>query len=174
MTLDEFRQSLTATEPPAGYTKALAGLWCDAKGNWKRAHECAQQDERVEGSWVHAYLHRKEGDPVTPPIRTTGQVSPSAGSRTMRNGSASSKVCLNNPLDHGRKRPDVVWVGWRVSEAREAFVTSLAMECWSRWAVFVNFRLATLERHSSGTIDSVTQKDFQVCGVCGLPDAELV
>src|SRR5215471_12471373 len=62
MNLDEFRQSLTATEPPANISLALAGLWWDAKGDWKRAHESAQQDEGVEGSWVHAYLHRKEGD----------------------------------------------------------------------------------------------------------------
>ncbi len=62
MTLAEFRQSLTATEPPAGLTHALAGLWWDAKGDWARAHESAQQDEGRDGSWVHAYLHRKEGD----------------------------------------------------------------------------------------------------------------
>lgn len=62
MTLDEFRQSLTATEPSAELTLALAGLWWDAKGDWKRAHESAQQDEGKDGSWVHAYLHRKEGD----------------------------------------------------------------------------------------------------------------
>ena len=62
MTLDAFRQSLTATEPPAGISLALVGLWWDAKGDWTRAHESAQQDEGVEGSWVHAYLHRKEGD----------------------------------------------------------------------------------------------------------------
>jgi hypothetical protein len=62
MTLDDFRQSLTATEPPAGLSLALAGLWWDAKGDWTRAHESAQQDEGVDGSWVHAYLHRKEGD----------------------------------------------------------------------------------------------------------------
>ena len=37
MTLAEFRQSLTATEPPAGITHALAGLWWDGKGNWTRA-----------------------------------------------------------------------------------------------------------------------------------------
>jgi hypothetical protein len=62
MTLDDFRQSLTATEPPPRLTHALAGLWWDAKGDWTRAHESAQQGEGVEGSWVHAYLHRKEGD----------------------------------------------------------------------------------------------------------------
>src|SRR5450759_5135016 len=62
MTLDDFRQSLTAAKPPAELTHALAGLWWDAKGDWTRAHESAQQDEGPEGSWVHAYLHRKEGD----------------------------------------------------------------------------------------------------------------
>ena len=62
MTVDEFRQSLTASEPPVGLTLALAGLWWDAKGDWTRAHESAQQDEDRDGSWVHAYLHRKEGD----------------------------------------------------------------------------------------------------------------
>lgn len=62
VTLDEFRQSLDATEPPARLTLALAGLWWDAKGDWTRAHESAQQDEGKDGSLVHAYLHRKEGD----------------------------------------------------------------------------------------------------------------
>jgi hypothetical protein len=62
MTFDDFRQSLTAAEPPAGLTLALTGLWWDAKGDWTRAHESAQQDEGPDGSWVHAYLHRKEGD----------------------------------------------------------------------------------------------------------------
>jgi len=37
-------------------------LWWDAKGDWTRAHESAQQDEGKDGSWVHAYLHRNEGD----------------------------------------------------------------------------------------------------------------
>lgn len=62
MTVEEFRQSLKLEEPPDGLSLALAGLWWDAKGNWDRAHESAQQDEGVVGSWVHAYLHRKEGD----------------------------------------------------------------------------------------------------------------
>lgn len=62
MTVDDFQRSLTATEPPAELTHALAGLWWDGKGDWRRAHESAQQDEGSDGSWVHAYLHRKEGD----------------------------------------------------------------------------------------------------------------
>ena len=62
MTLQEFRDSLLGDEPPRQLSLALAGLWWDAKGNWNRAHESAQQDEGPAGSWVHAYLHRKEGD----------------------------------------------------------------------------------------------------------------
>ena len=62
MTFAEFRKSLENTRPPAGLTLALAGLWWDGKDDWRRAHESAQQDEGPEGSWVHAYLHRKEGD----------------------------------------------------------------------------------------------------------------
>jgi hypothetical protein len=62
MTLQEFRDSLSNSTPPPSLTLALAGLWWDAKGNWTLAHESAQQDEGTAGSWVHAYLHRKEGD----------------------------------------------------------------------------------------------------------------
>jgi len=62
MTPEDFRQSLAATTPPDRLTHALTGLWWDAKGDWTRAHESAQQDEGPDGSWVHAYLHRKEGD----------------------------------------------------------------------------------------------------------------
>ena len=63
MTLEEFRQSTSSSQPPEGLSVALAGLWWDAKGDWTRAHESAQQDEGPAGAWVHAYLHRKEGDP---------------------------------------------------------------------------------------------------------------
>ena len=48
--------------PPQELSLALAALWWDAKGAWTRAHESAQQDEEPAGAWVHAYLHRKEGD----------------------------------------------------------------------------------------------------------------
>ena len=62
MTLEEFKNSLAASAPPADLNSALTGLWWDSKGDWTRAHESAQQDEGPAGSWVHAYLHRKEGD----------------------------------------------------------------------------------------------------------------
>jgi hypothetical protein len=62
MTFEDFRNSTESDQPPAGLSHALAGLWWDAKGDWCKAHESAQQDEGPHGSWVHAYLHRKEGD----------------------------------------------------------------------------------------------------------------
>ncbi len=62
MTLDDFRDSLRAAEPPTVLSLLLAALWWDAKGDWRRAHESAQQVESSDGAWVHAYLHRKEGD----------------------------------------------------------------------------------------------------------------
>ena|SRR5215471_5375752 len=62
MTIDQFRESLHGDTPPAELDLALAGLWWDARGQWDKAHQAAQQDEGPAGSWVHAYLHRKEGD----------------------------------------------------------------------------------------------------------------
>jgi hypothetical protein len=62
MTLSGFRASLAASQPPAALSLSLAALWWDGKGDWTRAHDSARQDEGPDGSWVHAYLHRKEGD----------------------------------------------------------------------------------------------------------------
>ncbi len=62
MTLQEFRDSLRLDAPPRDLSVALAGLWWDAKGDWARGHDTVGQDEGLAGAWVHAYLHRKEGD----------------------------------------------------------------------------------------------------------------
>ena len=62
MNFEEFRNSLTSAEPPSKLSRALTALWWDAKQDWTRAHEGAQQEDTSEGAWVHAYLHRKEGD----------------------------------------------------------------------------------------------------------------
>lgn len=51
-----------ATSEPPSLTPALRALWLDARGDWNGAHEAAQADESAAGDWVHAYLHRKEGD----------------------------------------------------------------------------------------------------------------
>jgi hypothetical protein len=60
--LEKFRRSLNDSNPPSGLALPLTGLWWDAKENWAKAHEAAQRDEGPQGSWVHVYLHRKEGD----------------------------------------------------------------------------------------------------------------
>jgi hypothetical protein len=62
MDFEAFKISTLREEPPADLGPAIAGLWWDAKGDWAKAHESAQQDESPVGAWVHAYLHRKEGD----------------------------------------------------------------------------------------------------------------
>jgi hypothetical protein len=62
MNIDTFRQSLAASEPPPDLDRPLQGLWWDAKGEWDRAHARAQEEDTPESAWVHAYLHRKEGD----------------------------------------------------------------------------------------------------------------
>ena len=63
MSFEELERSVASeAQPPAGLSGALEALWHDRRGDWTRAHECAQDDHSREGSWVHAYLHRKEGD----------------------------------------------------------------------------------------------------------------
>jgi hypothetical protein len=64
MDLPTFRASLADPAPPPGLTRALQGLWWDARGDWQRAHQCAQDQDDAAGAAVHAYLHRKEGDPA--------------------------------------------------------------------------------------------------------------
>jgi hypothetical protein len=53
---------LDSPTPPDGLSPALLALWHDGRGDWERAHEIAQDIDDETGSWVHAYLHRKEGD----------------------------------------------------------------------------------------------------------------
>jgi hypothetical protein len=62
MDLDRFRTSLREAAPPVDLPLALQAMWWDGKGDWDKAHGCAQDQEDQWGDWVHAYLHRKEGD----------------------------------------------------------------------------------------------------------------
>ena len=62
MTLDQFRRTLTDAAPPQSLTAPLRALWFDGHGDWNQAHGVAQDVEDATGAWVHAYLHRKEGD----------------------------------------------------------------------------------------------------------------
>jgi hypothetical protein len=62
MTIDDFRKTLAQSGAPEGLAPPLRAMWEDANGNWQAAHAIAQEIETRTGSWIHAYLHRKEGD----------------------------------------------------------------------------------------------------------------
>ena len=62
MDLTAFEGSLEGAAPPTGLSKPLQALWQEAKGAWDEAHGLAQADKGPAGAWVHAYLHRVEGD----------------------------------------------------------------------------------------------------------------
>jgi hypothetical protein len=62
MNLAAFKDSLQGDGPPAGLGRALDALWHAAKGDWDGAHRLAQAQDDEAGAWVHAYLHRVEGD----------------------------------------------------------------------------------------------------------------
>lgn len=62
MDLEALKATLQRQAPPDSLSLALQALWHQAKGNWNRAHELAQAQPDADGAWVHAYLHRLEGD----------------------------------------------------------------------------------------------------------------
>jgi hypothetical protein len=62
MTLAEFKLSMSKVKPPPDLAPALAALWWEAKGDWDRAHGLVMDEGDQDCAWVHAYLHRVEGD----------------------------------------------------------------------------------------------------------------
>ena len=63
MSFAEFAASISRDPtPPAGCGAALTALWHDRKGDWELAHRSVQDESGRDAAWVHAYLHRKEGD----------------------------------------------------------------------------------------------------------------
>ena len=57
-----FRASLSGAAPAPELDAPLAALWWAAKGKWDEAHKIVQDEETADAAWVHAYLHRVEGD----------------------------------------------------------------------------------------------------------------
>jgi hypothetical protein len=62
MTKIQFKETLADALPPTGINSSLAAMWYAGKGDWEQAHAIAQDVPTPEGSWVHAHLHRQEGD----------------------------------------------------------------------------------------------------------------
>jgi hypothetical protein len=62
MTREQFRATLDQEAAPPSLAPLLLALWHDRRGDWDRAHAIAQEIESPDGAWVHAYLHRREGD----------------------------------------------------------------------------------------------------------------
>jgi hypothetical protein len=60
--MEAFEASLGGTAPPAGLPGPLRALWHAARGEWDAAHGVVQDDDGAEAAWVHAHLHREEGD----------------------------------------------------------------------------------------------------------------
>lgn len=62
MDLETLRASVKDPTPPTGLSPLLTALWHAARNEWDSAHRIAQDDSSADGAWVHAYLHRVEGD----------------------------------------------------------------------------------------------------------------
>ena len=62
MNVAQFKASLSAAAPAPQLGAPLAALWWAARGDWDQAHRIVQDEETSQAAWVHAYLHRVEGD----------------------------------------------------------------------------------------------------------------
>ena len=62
MQFDEFNKSIASAAPPEKLNTYALSLWYDAKGQWEKAHTIIQDVDDKTAAWIHAYLHRKEGD----------------------------------------------------------------------------------------------------------------
>ncbi len=62
MDFKQFRESLSQVSPSSQLPDHLKALWYDAKGDWEQSHNIIQDIDDRNAAWIHAYLHRKEGD----------------------------------------------------------------------------------------------------------------
>ena len=62
MSTADLKASLAATAPAPELAPPLAAMWWAAKGDWDAAHKIVQDEDTADAAWVHAYLHRVEGD----------------------------------------------------------------------------------------------------------------
>jgi len=62
MDISALKESLSNDAPPPDSSVYLEALWYDGKDDWNKAHDLIQDVPDKNASWIHAYLHRKEGD----------------------------------------------------------------------------------------------------------------
>jgi len=62
MTLAAFKRSLSDAAPPKALAPELQALWWAKKGDWDKAHRIVMDEHLKDAAWVHAHLHRAEGD----------------------------------------------------------------------------------------------------------------
>ncbi len=62
MSTADFKASLPGAAPAPDLDAPLAALWWAAKGRWDEAHRIIQDEDSADAAWVHAHLHRVEGD----------------------------------------------------------------------------------------------------------------
>ena len=62
MTRSEFKRTLSSKKPPSGLSPALTALWWAGNDSWDKAHDIVMSEGGKDCAWVHAYLHRVEGD----------------------------------------------------------------------------------------------------------------
>jgi hypothetical protein len=62
MTPSEFKRGLSSKKPPNGLSPALTALWWAGNDSWDKAHDIVMGEDGKDCAWVHAYLHRVEGD----------------------------------------------------------------------------------------------------------------
>jgi hypothetical protein len=62
VSMADFKASLSDAAPAPNLSPPLAALWWAGKGKWDAAHRIVQDEDTADAAWVHAYLHRVEGD----------------------------------------------------------------------------------------------------------------
>jgi len=147
MNLQEFRDSLLNDQPPKNLNFALSGLWWDAKGDWTRAHESAQQDEGPAGAWVHAYLHRKEGDPSNAAYWYQRAGKPPCRIRFERNGLRLQRLSSAN-----------VTAGGNLADARPTFV-----ELWSSKSLLMSEAVPDVQPRIHEVTTSARKPPLRIC-----------
>ena len=75
-----FKKTLSDNEPPQEASVYLQALWYDARNDWNKSHQLIQDIDNKDAAWIHAYLHRKEGDITNADYwyRRAGKIRPSA------------------------------------------------------------------------------------------------